>query len=88
MLLLLPVTLGFWPGAFLLPFFGYFFHAVIETTEGGEHMDDDIYVFELFQQIMKLFDDDIPDSRMRLLSKDPRYAADDSAAPKTKTEKR
>ena len=51
-------------------------------------MDDDIYVFEMFQQIMKLFDDDIPDSRMRLLSKDPRYAADDPAAPKTKTEKR
>ena len=56
-----------------MPFFGYFFHAVIETTEGGESMDDDIYVFEMFLQIMQLFEDDIPDSRMRVLSKNPRY---------------
>lgn len=46
-------------------------------------MDDDIYVFEMFLQIMQLFEDDIPDSRMRVLSKNPRYAADDPAQRKT-----
>ena len=35
-------------------------------------MDDDIYVFEMFLQIMQLFEDNIPDSRMRVLSKNPR----------------
>ena len=49
-------------------------------------MDDDIYVFEMFLQIMQLFEDDIPDSRMRVLSKNPRYTADDPA--KHRTEKR
>ena len=71
-----------------MPFFGYFFHAVIEPTEGGEPMDDDIYVFEMFLQIMQLFEADIPDSRMRVLSKNPRYAADDPEKPKHRTEKR
>lgn len=51
-------------------------------------MDDDIYVFEMFLQIMQLFEDDIPDSRMRVLSKNPRYTADDPAKPKHRTEKR
>ncbi len=51
-------------------------------------MDDDIYVFEMFLQIMQLFEADIPDSRMRVLSKNPRYAADDPAKPKHRTEKR
>ena len=46
-------------------------------------MDDDIYVFEMFLQIMQLFEDDIPDSRMRVLSKNPRYVADDPAQIKT-----
>lgn len=51
-------------------------------------MDDDIYVFEMFQQIMQLFEDDIPDSRMRVLRKNHHYAADDSAKPQIKKEKR
>lgn len=51
-------------------------------------MDDDAYIFEMFQQIMQLFEDDIPDSRMRVLSKNPRYAADDPAKPKYNREKR
>lgn len=71
-----------------MPFFSYFFHAVIKPTKGGEAMDDDIYVFEMFLQIMQLFEDNIPDSRMRVLSKNPRYAADDPAKKKTRTEKR
>ena len=64
-------------------FFNYFFHVVIESTKGGESKDDDTYVFEMFLQIMQLFEDDIPDSRMRVLSKNPRYAADDPAQRKT-----
>lgn len=51
-------------------------------------MDDDIYIFEMFQQIMQLFEDDIPDSRMRVLSKNPRYATDDPEKPKIRREKR
>ena len=51
-------------------------------------MDDDIYVFEMFQQMMQQFEDDIPDSRMRVLSKDPRYVADDPAKKKIRTGKR
>lgn len=31
-------------------------------------MDDDAYIFEMFQQIMKLFEDDIPDSRINIHS--------------------
>lgn len=51
-------------------------------------MDDDVYLFEMFLQIMQLFEDDIPDSRMRVLSKNPCYAADDPAKKKIRIEKR
>ena len=51
-------------------------------------MDDDVYMFELFQQLMQQMEEAPPDSRMRVLSKNPRYAADDPAKKKTKTEKR
>ena len=43
-------------------------------------MAGDTDVFELFQQIMELLQDDDTDERMRMLSKNPRYAADDPAA--------
>ena len=43
-------------------------------------MDEDNDVFEMFQQIMEQLQDDDPDSRIRVLSKNPRYAADDPAA--------
>ena len=51
-------------------------------------MDDDVYIFEMFQQIMQLFEDDSPDSRMRTLSKNPRYAADDPVKAQYNREKR
>lgn len=41
-------------------------------------MDDDI--FEMFQELMEQLEFDDPNGRMRLLSKDPRYAADDPTA--------
>jgi hypothetical protein len=46
-------------------------------------MDDDIYMFELFQQIMQQLENAPPDSRMRMLSRTPRYAADDPAKRKS-----
>ena len=48
-------------------------------------MDDDNDVFELFQQIMEQLGGETPPSRMRVLSKNPRYAADDPAAQNRKT---
>ena len=47
-------------------------------------MDEDNDIFALFLEIMERIQDDDPDGRMRILSKDPRYAADDLAAPKSK----
>ena len=48
-------------------------------------MDDDNDVFELFQQIMEQLQDKDPNGRLRMLSKNPRYAADDPAAQNRKT---
>ena len=47
-------------------------------------MDDDIYVFELFQEVIRSLEDDTAPGPMHLLSKDPRYAADDPAKPNDK----
>ena len=51
-------------------------------------MDDDMYLYDMFQKLMQQLDDDNDTGRMRVLSKEPRYAADDPAAIKIKTEKR
>lgn len=53
-------------------------------------MEDDEYIFELFLEVMKRVEDDDADGRLRLLSKDPRYAADDPVQrpKKTQIEKR
>ena len=47
-------------------------------------MDEDYELFELFQEIMEQVQGDDSDWRLRMLSKNPRYAADDKAAAKTK----
>ena len=47
-------------------------------------MDEDNDIFEMFLEVMEQVDSSDPDGRMRVLSKDPRYAADDPAAPRTK----
>ena len=51
-------------------------------------MDDDMYLYDMFQELILRLDEDNPHGRMRMLSKEPRYAADDPAAPKIKIEKR
>ena len=43
-------------------------------------MDEDNDIFELFLEIMERIQDDDSGGRMRILSKDPRYATDDPAA--------
>ena len=40
-------------------------------------MDEDEYVFELFIEMMERIEDDTADGRLRMLSKEPRYATDD-----------
>ena len=47
-------------------------------------MDEDYELFELFQEIMEQVQGDDSDGRLRMLSKNPRYAADDKAATKIK----
>lgn len=70
-----------------LSFFALFFHTIVENqTKGGVIMDDDIY--DMFLEIMDQIHTDDADGRMRVLSKDPRYAAEMCAATKPKTEKR
>ena len=85
LLLLLPLdAFGLWPRAFL-PFFAYFFNTIAESNqEGGEVMEEDNDIFEMFLEVMEQLEPENPDGRMRVLSKDPRYAADDPAASKPK----
>ena len=45
---------------------------------------DDEDIFEMFQELMAQLDSDDPDGRMRLITKNPRYATDDPAATKPK----
>ena len=45
---------------------------------------DDEDIFEMFLELMEQLDLDDPNSRMRVISKNPRYAADNPAAPKQK----
>lgn len=42
-------------------------------------MDEDEYVFELFLETMKRIEADEADGRLRMLSKNPRYAEDNPA---------
>ena len=43
-------------------------------------MEEDNDIYELFLEIMEQLQSEDPDGRMRILSKDPRYAADDLTA--------
>ena len=45
-------------------------------------MEEDTDIFEMFLETVEVADDE--DGRMRIISKNPRYAADDPAAPKPK----
>ena len=45
---------------------------------------DDEDIFEMFLELMEQVDLEDPDGRMRVISKNPRYAADNPAAPKQK----
>ena len=80
MLLLLPFALGFGQGFFFCLF--SVISSMLELNpnhKGGDVMDDDIYMFEMFQQMMQQLLENSPDGRMRMLSRTPRYAADDPA---------
>ncbi len=49
---------------------------------------DDEDIFEMFLELMAQLDDDDPSGRIRLISKNPRYAADSPAAPKHNNKER
>ena len=51
-------------------------------------MDEDNDIFEMFLELMEQLQSEDPDGRMRLLSKDPRYAADGPAKSKHEQTKR
>ena len=40
-------------------------------------MDEDEYVFEMFIEAMERMENDDADGRLRMVSKDPRFVADD-----------
>ena len=61
-----------------MPFFRYFFNTTNEIYDkGGEFMDEDEYVFEMFIEAMERMENDDADGRLRMVSKDPRFVADD-----------
>ena len=47
-------------------------------------MDEDDYMFEMMQDLLASLQADGPNGRMRVISKDPRFAADIPAAQKIK----
>lgn len=68
-----------------LPFFGLFFHTDIEhLKKGGAAMDEDNDIFDMFLAIMEQMQSNDPEGRMRMLSKNPRYAADNPGYKKEK----
>ena len=48
-------------------------------------MDEDNDIFEMFLDLMEQQQSEDVDGRMRMISKNPRYAADDPAAQTSKT---
>lgn len=71
------MAFGYTEGDFL-PFFAYFFHITSELyNKGGGFMDEDEYVFDMFLEVMERMEKDDADGRLRMLSKDPRFIADD-----------
>ena len=67
-----------------LSFFGLFFNTTNEINiKGGDLMEEDEYVFELFLKVMERIENDDADGRLRMLSKDPRFVADDPVRIKT-----
>ena len=61
-----------------MPFFRYFFNTTNEIYDkGGEFMDEDEYVFEMFIEAMEHIEKEDVDGRLRMLSKASRFVADD-----------
>ena len=76
------------PMAFL-PFWAYLFYVAYIKTFGGELMDEDNDIFELFQEMISHLDQDEPDGMMRILSQNPRYNENtESKEKKTKSQGR
>ena len=63
---------AFRPMAFL-PFLAYLFYVAYIKTFGGELMDEDNDIFEMFLEIIAALDQKDPEGRMRILSQNPRF---------------
>lgn len=71
-LLLLPLTPSAMAEGVFLPFFALFFNTMTKSNrKGGEVMDEDNDIFEMFLEMMEHLDLDDPNGRMRVLGKDP-----------------
>lgn len=65
-----------WLMAFFSPF-SLKYSMLLETEHGGEVMDDDTDIFEMFLELMVKLATDDPEGRMRVRSQNPRYAESD-----------
>jgi hypothetical protein len=54
-------------------FEGYLFYLQYIKTKGGERMDEDYDIFEMFQEIIASLEQKDPNGNMRMLSQNPRY---------------
>ena len=74
---------AFRPMAFL-PFFCLSVLSYLYQILGGELMDEDNDIFDLFQEMMASLDQENPEGRMRVLSQNPRF--DETTEPKPKNQ--
>ena len=92
MLPLLPELIVTLSACWSMAFFHLFcvLYSILSVCQpkGGEPLDEDNDIFEMFQELMAKLDADDPDGRMRILSQNPRYAEDDEPAEKSITHKR
>ena len=56
--------------------------------KGGEAMDNDEYIFEMFLEIMEQIENNDTDGRLRMISKNPRHAEAVPAEQKTNRRER
>ena len=62
---------------------------LLETENGGEAMDEDYEIFEMFLELVMKLEADDPDGRMRILSHNPRFDEDaEKTAEKNRKHKR
>ena len=64
---------AFGPMAFFVFFCLFILSCLYQKMYGGELMDEDNDIFEMFLEIIASMDQDNPEGRMRVLSQNPRF---------------